>query len=391
MFNARQEVQLLEAATNDGNADRYWDDLALAIEKGEMAPQDFRLADVFDNFVEDGMEIRNSWSMRRRGRTSDQGINLVEAGVSTANFANITGQIIYSQVLQELADPEFVASRCARTIPTEFDGEKIPGVSALGDDAEAISEGHPYPLAGVSEYWIETPATIKRGLIVPVTKEAIFFDRTNLVLQRARDNARVILINKEKRVLDVVLGITSAYRRNGSAAIATYGDNSGTHDWDNLSASTPLQDWTDIEVAELLFDAMTNPETGEPVMVTPNTLIVPTALKRTAQRILSATELRHTTNTSNVTLGGNVLAGDYQTANIISSRYVGLRTGSATTWFIGNPMEAFWYMENWPAQVEQAPRNSEMEFTHDIVERFKISERGAMAVAEPRQMVKATG
>ena len=32
-----------------------------------------------------------------------------------------------------------------------------------------------------------TPQTAKRGFIVPVTKEAIFFDRTNLVLQRAAE------------------------------------------------------------------------------------------------------------------------------------------------------------------------------------------------------------
>ena len=48
-------------------------------------------------------------------------------------------------------------------------------------------------------------------------------------------------------------------------------------------------------------------------------------------------------------------------------------------------------MENWPITVTQAPPNSEAEFTHDIVARFKASERGAAAVLNPRYVVKNTG
>lgn len=43
----------------------------------------------------------------------------------------------------------------------------------------------PYPNIGFSEDYIETPSTSKHGLIVPVTREAVFFDRTNLILSRA--------------------------------------------------------------------------------------------------------------------------------------------------------------------------------------------------------------
>ena len=53
--------------------------------------------------------------------------------------------------------------------------------------------GMPYPHLGFGEDYIETPSTTKRGFIVPVTKEAIFFDRTHLVLQpggRGRRGAR---------------------------------------------------------------------------------------------------------------------------------------------------------------------------------------------------------
>jgi hypothetical protein len=45
-------------------------------------------------------------------------------------------------------------------------------------------------------------------------------------------------------------------------------------------------------------------------------------------------------------------------------------------------------MENWPITVVQAPQNDEADFTQDIVLRFKVSERGAAAVINPRYVVQ---
>ncbi len=96
-------------------------------------------------------------------------------------------------------------SSLVQTIPTQFNGEKIPGIGRLGDVAEPMSEGTAYPQVGLSEDWIETPETTKRGFIVPVTKEAIFFDRTNLLLQRAAEVGEFLGLDKEKRVIDCVI------------------------------------------------------------------------------------------------------------------------------------------------------------------------------------------
>ena len=227
------------------------------------------------------------------------------------------------------------------SIPTQFNGEKIPGIGRIGDEAEAIGEGNVYPTVGFSEEYIETPETTKRGFIVPVTKEAVFFDRTGLVLQRAAEVAYWLGQNKEKRVLDVVLGVTNNYKRNGVAG-DTY---LAAGDYVNVKATNALADWTDVEAAELLFDAMTDPSTGEPIIVAANTLIVPTALKHTARRIVRATEVRH--GTDPVTISASTL-DDYR---ILTSPLVKQRTSSDTTWFVGDPARAFAYMENWPITV----------------------------------------
>jgi hypothetical protein len=60
-------------------------------------------------------------------------------------------------------------------------------------------------------------------------------------------------------------------------------------------------------------------------------------------------------------------------------------------WFIGDFRRAFAYMENWPITISVSPPGSEAEFSQDIVVRFKVSERGAAAVINPRYIVKSTG
>lgn len=402
MFNSKYWANLREAARRDrtlGRTEhqrlaRFNQDLSDEIAAHDPI-REFSIRQLFEAFVEDGMEIVNSWSGRRRG-TRD-GVRLVEAGVDTSQFANITGQIVFNRILEVWNDPTFIGDRLMQTIPTEFNGEKIAGIGRIGDEAESIGESEAYPMAGVGEEWIETPETTKRGFIVPTTKEAIFFDRTGVIMQRATEVATWLRVNKEKRQLDCALGITSSYKRNGSAAIATYGDNSGTHDWDNLAASNALQDWTDVENALLLFDDITDPNTGEPVVCNPNQVVVPSALSFTGRRILSATEIREVSNTNTTTLSGNPLGGDRsglagsgQSFELLSNQYVKARTSSATTWFIGDFDAAFAYMENWPIQSVAAPSNSEAEFTHDVVHREKVSERGVCAVLEPRKVVKCT-
>ncbi len=384
LLNHQQLRRSYDAALKDGQPQKFYRPLFEALEEGHIKPNEFSIAQLFEQFVPHGRELRQSFNPSN----SVNGINLLEAGhaIDTSAFSNISGQIVYTRVLEAFNEPNLLWPELVETIPTQFDGEKIPGIGRLGDESEAIGEGQTYPTAGVSEEWVETPETIKRGFIVPVTKEAVFFDRTGLVLKRAGEVANRIALNKEKRVLDVALGLTTTYKRNGATAAATYGDTP----FDNLAASNALVDWTDIEAAELLFDALTDPNTGEAINVIPDTIIVPTALKHTAYRIVNATQVRQgaISATVPVTLSASpIVAGQYR---VLSSPLVKARTSSATTWFIGQPKRAFAYMENWGPQVMQANDNSEAEFTQDIVARYKVSERGAAAILEPRYMCKST-
>lgn len=386
-FNYQQGRRLLEAAKKARTPSRFFEDIGEALQKKELRSEDFSLKQLFRNFVKDGNELLEHLNPMTEGGK----VNLRESNVSTADFSNITGQIFYNELLGAFDDPTLIGSRLVDTVPTSLDGERIAGISNLSDDIDSIGEAKPYPRAGVQEDYVDTPKTTKRGLIVPVTKEAIFFDRTGQVLERCRQVSRVMAINKEKRILDCVLGITSSYNRKGRGVVATYGANSGNHDWNNLLTSTALQDYTDIEAAMLLFDAMTDPNTGEPIMLSSTVqIVVPTALQVTLGSILAATQFRKTTNTSNETIGANPLSYMNYSFEPVSNAYVKARTSSADSWWVGDFRRGFKYMENWGPTVVEAPTNSYEEFNFDIVAQFKISERGVAAAVEPRYAVKVT-
>jgi hypothetical protein len=325
---------------------------------------------------------------------SGGGVNLLEAGegVDATAFLNITSQLIYSKIMEAYNQEAFVISNLVETIPTRLDGEKIPGVGGLAAQDAVVHPGMPYPSLGFGEDYIETPSTTKRGYIVPVTKEAIFFDRTHLVLSRAAEVGELLGLNKEKRLLDLVIGATNNYKWLGTP----YNTYQAATPWINVKAANALVDWTNVDAAEQLFAEMLDPNTGEPVLLNANTVLVMPAYRHAANRVLNALEIRFSAASSTTTtLSANPLANYQVVDSRLAYRRV-LATGAAADdakkwWFLGDFKKAFAYMENWPITVTQSAANSEADFSQDIVVRFKASERGAAAVLNPRFVVKNTG
>lgn len=360
-----------------------------ALQGGQLRPDDFSIRELAEAL------LGTSWVKQLDPRQG--GAALLEAGdgVDVTAFSNITGQVIYSRIMQAYTQEAFIVSRLVQTVPTRFDGEKIPGIGRVQDEIAEVRPGMPYPSLGFGEDYIETPATTKRGFIVPVTKEAIFFDRTHLVLQRAGEVGEILGLNKEKRLIDLVIGQTNNYKWRGTEYETYYADAAGVP-WVNQLAGNELVDWTNVDAAEQLFAEIVDPNTGEPVLVQPNAILVTPAYRHAANRVLAATEIRYQTGGQPTqTLAPNPLRGYAVSDSRLLYRRIlaaGIDPGDAKKWwFIGDFQRAFAYMENWPITVTQAPANSEAEFSQDIILRFKASERGAAAVINPRYIVMCTG
>ena len=362
--------------------------LTEALESQQLRPEDFSIRDLAEGLVPDGHEWLRSMDPRSSNAT------LLEAGdgVDTTAFLNITSQLIYSKVMEAYTQDAFVVSKLVDTIPTRLDGEKIPGIARIEDRIDGVHAGMPYPNLGFGEDYIETPSTTKRGFIVPVTKEAVFFDRTHLILSRAAEVGEVLGLNKEKRLLDLVIGSTNNYKWKGTS-FNTY---QASAPWVNVKASNELVDWTNVDAAEQLFADILDPHTGEPVLVQANTVLVMPAYRHAAHRVFNAAEIQYKSGSAaTTTVAANPL-GNYRVeeSRLAYRRIVASGQTPADAqkwWFIGDFRKAFAYMENWPITVTQSGANSEAEFTQDIVVRFKASERGAAAVINPRYVVKSTG
>jgi len=314
------------------------------------------------------------------------------SAIDSTAFSNVTGQLLINEIMDAYQSPVYSVTALFPTMSSRLSGERIPGIAKIGDQTNVVSEGMPYPNVGLGEDYIDTPATVKRGLIVPVTKETIFFDRTGVLLTNAREVGESLAIDKEKRCIDVMIGAVNNHKWKGT----DYNTYQASTPWINLlaGAANDLVDWTDIDSAEQLFSQMTDPNTGEPIVININSIVATPARRHTLNRILNATEVRYTSG-ANETLARNPISGyNPLTSQYLYSRLIasGLTADQAkATWFMGDPSRAFRYVENRPVTVTQAPLNSEAEFKQDIVFQFKASERGVAAVFNPRFMVKVNG
>lgn len=364
-----------------------------ALQVGALKPMDFSIREVAEATLGEGrvkdMDPRHGGGFAVLREAGD--------GVDVTAFSNITGQIAFSAILQAYENEEFLLSRKIPNVPTRLDGEKIPGIEKLSDVAAIVQPGMPYPSAGFGEDYIETPATTKRGFIVPVTREAIFFDRTNLIVQRAGDVGELLGLNKEKRLIDILTGATNNYKRKGTES-NTY---QAATPWIN-TLTDALVDWTDVDAVEQLFADMLDPNTGEPILIGAKEVISVPALTHTLNRVFNAIGIDYqeggqagtvptTTRASNPLTGYTWDVSRLVYRQLVTNGTAADLTAAAKYWFVGNFARAFAYMENWPITVVQAPPNSEPEFTQDIVLRFKASERGVAAVMEPRYVVRSTG
>lgn len=344
------------------------------------------IRDLAESLIPDGRE----WVRSLDSVSATESISAVD---STA-FSNVTGQLLINEIMDAYQSPVFSISAMFRTMSSRLSGERIPGISKIGDQTETVAEGMPFPHVGLGEDYIDTPPTVKRGVIVPVTKETIFFDRTGVLLTNAREVGESLAIDKEKRCCDVLIGAVNNHKWKGTA----YNTYQASTPWKNLlaGASFDLVDWTDIDAAEQLFSEMLDPNTGEPIVINVNSIVATPARRHALNRILNATEIRYTSSGSPTeTLARNPISGySPLTSQYLYSRLRASGVSEANakaTWFMGDPSRAFRYVENWPVTVTQAPVNSEAEFNQDIVFRFKASERGVAVAFNPRYMVRVNG
>jgi hypothetical protein len=372
-------------------------DLRALFEAKEIRPTDIDLGRLFvecfgwHNFV----------ACRNREQLANdvfaRALTEAEGAVSTAAFTNISGQFVYQTVMDAYTAEESVFRDLIPEAPAStLDGEKIPGVTEIGDEIAVRKEGDPYALAGPGEDWIFTPPIVDRGVIIPLTWEALFNDKTGQVSTRCGDVGKWGGISREKAAIDCCIDENRTdhrYNWKGFGRIASYGDNSGFHTWDNLAATNTITDHKNIDTAEQVFNALIDPTTGEPILFDPIHLTCAKQNEQTARRILSSSEIR-VTSPGYATAGNptqTVVKNPYQNKyELKTSRLLGSRMNTKTDWYISDWTRYAKCMVAEKANVVQAPANNKDEFERRIVNQWRFNERYNYVVVQPRASVKNT-
>jgi len=377
---------------------RVADELVECLNANEFAPEEFSIRDLFESLVPNGDEV-----IRRLDPFSRGQVDLRENQESwdSSAFNYLTSRLVFTQMRQQYMSADFVLTQRVTNIPSRLRIERMPGLSIPFDGfADAIEEKMPYPAIGIDDDQVESNKTEKRGGILQISKEAVYFDRTGSLLMRAGQIGFNLGLRKEKRITDTVMGLTSApnqgqtYVYNGTS----YAVYQTATPWINQIGSNNLVTWDNIDTAMQKFFQMTDPVTGEYISMAPKELLVMPQKMFTAKAMMTATAVQSLpyggtsgTTRGTVTVSASPIAG----LEVLSSIYAygqlvasGVSASTAAQyWLLADLQRAFGYVENFPLTVVQAPTNSEAEFNNDIVARFKASEMGIPVVLEPRATV----
>lgn len=391
---------------NEGTRYGHLADVMEGIEAGDIGhgrrmdgrggyADEISIRDCFRAYIPNGEEIYNAMMFRKSGRM--QFAEIREAAgdaINTGDFANITGQFMYNMMLEGYNYPQAVWPQLCETYKTTLlNGERIPGVGEFGyGGVEIVGEGERFPLLAPNEEWIDTPALNKRGFIAELTREMLMQDQTGLVAMRAKDGGKWLSINKDIRVIMAATGYLNNYSRNGVAS-NTY-LTSGAY---INKTSVPLVNWQSVQTAELLQAAITDPNTGTPIIVDNPRLLVPNALKRSANFLLQASQVAMVDNTPTANTVRAYGANPMNTGmwgggrpDVVSNSFVGntIVTGGSsnntTAWFGGDFVKAILYKEAFGVEVTQAAPNSSEQFYRDIMMGWKFVEMGVPALRNPR-------
>jgi hypothetical protein len=375
-----------------------------------------------------------SWVEGQHPGDSRALLEAVGVGVDVSQFADINawtgvvGGLIERKILEAFESPEFIMDKVMPTVPSRVaEGQKVIGISRLGDLAEERQPGQAHKRATVGQRYVQLKRTRENALAVDVEKEAVFFDLTGQLLPHAGNVGDWLRFRKEIDQIDATIGVSSstgsttgkyAWQYNSATVggLTTYGlYNAGagaTIGKSTLvnSLSNQMQDWTNVQTAWLQFQRYLDPETGTRIRGALNTVIVNPALMATAHLIFEALNNQRrsagsgtqsnaqtlqigNTNGSPVDYFGNfeILYSPLIEQRCTDATGLNLSQANANIyWWILDKARAFAYYQNWPLTITQAPPSNYDMIDRGVVASYFANERGMPAVLSPWHAIQNT-
>ncbi len=355
----------------------------------EISLRDLGNATMGDRWIKENLDPRN------RGFITESAIDPT-AILNASFFASLTAGMVSAKILEGYKNPAFIGDELVATEPTRMNGEKIAGLNGIATTGESRKPGQPHARTGFSDSYIETPVLDEKALAIEILQETVFYDRTGDVLRQALGIGEALGYGREETILRLVMGFTNPYKYNGTS----YNTYQTATPWIN-SHTNVFADHTDVNNADQLFVNMLDPVTGRPILIMPNMILHMPSRDNDFNRVLSASEVRETTNTNTVTISGNPLANKTTKNHKSSPIAFAIATASAANnglaltasaandrWWYGDFKKAFKWMEAWPLRVLQARTDEKDMIDRGIIASYFANYRGEGAVFDPRYVVE---
>ncbi len=358
---------------------------------GEVKPEDFSLRELWEACIGPvSQTLPYAMQSAGEGFLSESAWTM-EAAAGTNLFQTVTGELVAQKIIEAYDNTAgFIGDDLVTVMPSKIRNERIAGFIAAEGPKE-IEEGHPYDESTLADKYVTT-VEAKKGRILSITEEAIYFDQTGQLLMRAASIGEQIRQERERVIVrgvidaDYSAGVSGVYRPSGTLE-ELYPTDASNNNY--ISTVTALTDWTDIqEVLTYHATNVTDDRTGggQPIVWMPKILLTSVADSAVAARIVSATEVRSGSVANEQTIAGNPHLNKYAP---MSSPFVD--QDNADDWFLGDFKRQFIWKEIWPIQVFRQGRDSDMAFERDVVARFKARYYGGINATDERWVVKVNG
>ena len=359
-------------------------------------PEDFSLRALWEGLV-GPVEDTLGFAQQQAGFV--ERVEHIEEAVAANAFPSAVGQLIATKIIEGYGvTAGFIGDQLMTVMPSKLRGERIVGFTTL-QGPKPLGELEPYEGSTFREKFVGSVET-KRGRLLEVSEEAVFFDQTGQVLLRAQGLGSMARQDRERRIVRGVADVLSTervYRPEGTAEQLYASANNNL-----LSTATPLVDWTDIQ--EVLAFHATNvtddrePDdnlAAQPFVWMPTGILVAMELAGVAARIVAATVVNAPGGSTSEVMAqtGNPLNQLTPGIMALASPFLDAAEGDdqfddASDWFLGDFKRQFVYKEIWPLQTFRAPAQNEEQFGRDVVARFKVREYGDINAIDERLVVK---
>lgn len=310
--------------------------------------------------------------------------------VETTTFSVIMTALLSQKVMTAYEAEPGIIDQLITTFPSSLKTDTIPGAYLEGA-LKDIPEGGPYPHAASIQDKYVTIGWNKRGLILDITKEAIRFDQTGMVMVQAQRMGERAARDRESEGMYTIQEATvsgktyNAYYPSNSQT-ALYQDAGATrHAYDNLITDV-LENYTDLDLAMALFPIMKD-EAGDPITIVPKILLVAKAVEPTAARLINNAKMP---NISGSSVGNDQDNDYYKKFTVLGSSYID--AVSNNDWYLGDFKRQFIEKVTFPLEVlSRATPDNDANWERDIVAQFKVRRASKFGAVDYRFVVKSTG